>query len=99
MEDYWSMGSRDFDVKWGRHGKETSAELFHRHFPVAPARPQWPEPKPGEDAWSVDRRDGRILFMSPEGLGLAPASGPTSVINYLNALYRGEVGPRDRWPS
>lgn len=59
-----------------------------------PARPQWPEPKPDEDAWSLYSA-APPLIVAPDGRAL----GPAGVVNYLNALYRGEVGPRDRWPS
>ena len=58
-----------------------------------PARPQWPEPKPGEDAWTRDIvRSGLIV---PDGKWWTYST----LADYLNALYRGEVGPRDRWPS
>ena len=56
-----------------------------------PARSQWPEPKPGEEAWKV----GSAGLLAPDGEWWSAYK----TNHYLNALYRGEVGPRDRWPS
>ena len=61
-----------------------------------PARPQWPEPEPGEDAWTLLDSNGSRRLFAPGGDYLFSWE---DVQRYLNALYRGEVGPRDRWPS
>ena len=60
-------------------------------------RPQWPEPKPGEDAWSVTWRGSGLtypIFHTPGGYEFDLAQ----VRDYLNALWNG-LSPRDRWPS